>query len=175
MSADKKIDEFYSLIQGIEVAMFTTRRSDGRLVSRPMATQVPSTGADVWFVTDISTDKLDELKFDPHVNLAYYRDRTREYVSVSGTARVVHDRAKIAELYRPDWKIWFGGEGENAGTPDDPRIALIGVDAYSVVYLKQDKPAPMILFEVAKALVTGSTPEMGEIKKVSKGELSGAR
>jgi hypothetical protein len=29
----KKLDELYGLIEGIEIAMFTTRRSDGHLVS----------------------------------------------------------------------------------------------------------------------------------------------
>ena len=52
--------------------------------------------------------KLDELEFDPHVNLAYYKDRTREWVSVSGTAAVTQDRKGIHELYQKDWKAWFG-------------------------------------------------------------------
>jgi len=38
-STTKKLDELYALIDGIEIAMFTTRRPDGQLVSRPMATQ----------------------------------------------------------------------------------------------------------------------------------------
>src|SRR5690606_41860500 len=70
----------------------STRRSDGTLVARPMATQERLPGADLWFVTDISTHKIDELEQDPHVNVSYYRDRTREWVSVSGTARVSQDR-----------------------------------------------------------------------------------
>jgi hypothetical protein len=31
----KKLNELYGLIEGIEIAMFTTRRPDGRLVSVP--------------------------------------------------------------------------------------------------------------------------------------------
>src|SRR5918993_6030603 len=73
--AGKKLGELYGLIEGIEIAMFTTRRRDGRLVSRPMATQTQAEGSDLWFVTDIESNKLDELNFDPNVNLAYYRDR----------------------------------------------------------------------------------------------------
>ncbi|MBV9773499.1 MAG: pyridoxamine 5'-phosphate oxidase family protein, partial [Gemmatimonadetes bacterium] len=84
VSTEKKVDDLYGLIEGMEIAMFTTRRPDGRLVSRPMATQARTSGADLWFVTDIDTHKLDELEADPNVNLAYYRDRTREWVSVSG-------------------------------------------------------------------------------------------
>ena len=104
----KKLDDLYALIEGIEIAMFTTRRPDGRLVSRPMATQTQAEGTDLWFVTDVESNKLDELEFDPNVNLAYYRDRTREWVSVSGTATISQDRRAIHELYRKDWKAWFG-------------------------------------------------------------------
>ncbi|MEO8090115.1 MAG: pyridoxamine 5'-phosphate oxidase family protein, partial [Gemmatimonadales bacterium] len=57
----KKIQDLYDLIDGIEIAMFTTRRPDGHLVSRPMATQTQAEGTDLWFVTDIESNKLDEL------------------------------------------------------------------------------------------------------------------
>ena len=172
MSATKKIDELYGLIDGIEIAMFTTRREDGHLVSRPMATQHRVEGADLWFVTDLTTNKLEELRFDSHVNVSYYRDRTREWVSVSGIARVSQDRGKIQELWRPDWRAWFPGEGENSGTPEDPRIALILVDADSVVYMVNNKPAPLVLFEVARGILTGKTPDVGSVRHVSQKELA---
>jgi general stress protein 26 len=176
-SLTKKLEDLYDLIEGIEIAMFTTRRPDGHLVSRPMATQTQAEGSDLWFVTDIESQKLDELEFDPHVNLAYYRDGTREWVSVSGTATISRDRRAIHDLYRPDWKVWFGDEGgERDGGPDDPRLALIPVDVESVTYLKLDKPRPVVLFEVAKGLVTGSRPDIGEMRQVSGAEIrSGGR
>ena len=168
----KKLEDLYALIEGIEIAMFTTRRPDGHLVSRPMATQTQAQGTDLWFVTDVESHKLDELELDPHVNLAYYRDRTREWVSVSGTASITQDRRAIRELYRPDWKAWFGDEGgERDGGPDDPRLALILVEVHSVTYLKVDKSRPVVLFEVAKAMVTGTPPNVGEQRTVSESEL----
>ena len=133
----KKLKDLYDLIEGIEIAMFTTRRPDGQLVCRPMATQTQAEGTDLWFVTDIESNKLDELESDPNVNLAYYKDRTREWVSVSGTATISQDRQAIRELYQRDWKAWFGDQGgEKDGGPEDPRLALILVDVQSVVYLK---------------------------------------
>ena len=171
MSSNDKIAELYDLIEGIEIAMFTTRRDDGHLVSRPMATQARAEGADLWFATDMRTEKLDDLANDPHVNISYYKDKSREFVSVSATARVVQDRAKIRELWRPDWKAWFEGDGEKSGTPEDPNIALIAVDADSAVFLKIDKPRPVVLFEVARAIATGKTPELGEVKHLSGSEL----
>lgn len=176
VSTGKKVDDLYGLIEGMEIAMFTTRRPDGRLVSRPMATQARIPGADLWFATDVDTHKLDELEFDPHVNLAYYRDRTREWVSVSGTARVSRDREQIRELYRPDWRAWFGDEGgERDGGPDDPRIALVLVDVDSVTYMKSGTPRPVVLFQVVKGMVTGEPPKTGDLREVSGSELHGER
>ena len=94
-----ELQKFYALIEDIETAMMTTRRRDGHLRARAMATQKQASGADLWFVTAEGSAKLDDLAGDPHLNLSYYRDSNREWVSVSGTAQVTTDRAKIAELY----------------------------------------------------------------------------
>jgi general stress protein 26 len=171
-STTKKLDELYDLIEGIEIAMFTTRRPDGHLVSRPMATQERVSGTDLWFVTDVSSHKLDELEFDPHVNLAFYNVKSREWVSVAGTAHVTQDRNLIKELYKPDWKAWFGDEGgDRDGGPNDPRLALILVEAQSVEYMVVNKPKPVVLFEVAKAMVTGTPPKVGEERSLTEREL----
>ena len=169
---DKKLDDLYDLIDGIEVAMLTTRRADGHLVSRPMQTQQRETGLDLWFMTNVETHKLDDLMSDPHVNLAYYKDRSREWVSVSGLATVSTDRALVRELYKPDWKAWLGDEGgDRDGSANDPRIALILVEAESVTYMKVTKPKPVVLFEVARAMVTGAPPRVGNIRTVTDREL----
>ena len=115
-------------------------------------------------------DKLNDLAADPHVNLAYYKDRTREWVSVAGIAKVSRDRAIIRQLYAPDWKIWFAEQGDpRHGTPDDPRMVLIGVDVHSAVYLEVNKPQPVVLFEIAKGWITGTEPEIGEMNTVEPG------
>ncbi|MDP9202440.1 MAG: pyridoxamine 5'-phosphate oxidase family protein [Gemmatimonadota bacterium] len=172
MTASKKIDELYDLIEGIETAMFTTRRPTGQLVSRPMATQERIEGADLWFVTNDETHKLDDLGLDPHVNCAYYNNRTHEWVSVTGLARVTRNRTKIRQLYKEDWKAWFGDAGgDRDGGPNDPRIALILIEAELATYMKVNKSRPVVLFEVLKGMVTGSRPVMGDIREISGAEL----
>lgn len=162
------LDELWTLVDGIEIAMLTTRRADGHMVSRPMATQKRASGADFWFSTVKTLPKVAEIETDPRVNLSYYRDRTKEWVSVSGEATISQDRAKIRELWAPDWKIWFPKDGtKDSGGPNDPRIVLIGVKVHFAQYMTVDKPQPLVLFEIVKSLMTGKTPEMGEVKVVS--------
>lgn len=174
----EKVAELYRLIDGIQVAMFTTRTAEGDLVSRPMQVQghEPALDADLWFVTDVEAHKLDELRNDPHVNVSFYRDRTREWVSVSGRARIDLDRDKIHQLYQPDWRAWFEDQGgERNGGPDDPRLALIAVDAESVLYMVSDTPRPVVLFRLVKGIITGTQPDIGQMEKVSADEMrSGA-
>ena len=163
------LDALFSHIDDIEIAMMTTRRTDGHLESRAMATQKRAAGADVWFVTLDGSQKLRDLENDPHVNLSYYKDRTREWVSVSGVASITRDRQKIHELYAPDWKAWFPKEEDSRhGTADDPRMVLIGVDVYAAVFLELTKSQPVVLYELVKGFLTGSTPEVGEVHHIEK-------
>jgi general stress protein 26 len=162
-----ELAEFYSLVDELETAMMTTRQRDGHLRSRAMANQKPAGGADLWFVTMDESPKLNDLASDPHVNLSYYRDRNREWVSVSGTAVVSRDRSKIRELYASDWQLWFPKDGDpRHGTPEDPRMVLIGVTVHAAEYLKVDAPHPLILFEMVKGWLTGTQPELGTMHQV---------
>lgn len=168
----KKLKDFYDMIDEIDVAMMTTRRPDGYLVSRPMAMQERTAGADLWFVTSQETDKLDEILTDPHVNLSWYKSRTREWVSVAGTAHLTRDQKIIRKLWDPSWKIWFpSGAGKESGTPRDPRIIMIGVEIHSAVYMEVDKPQPVVLFEMVKGLITKEAPDVGTIRKIGPSDL----
>ena len=168
----KKLDELYELIDGMKTAMMTTRRPDGMLVTRPMATQDRGPLADLWFVTSIETHKVDELELDPNVSLGYFDSSSYEWVSVSGTVRISQDRSKIRQLYQPDWSAWFGDEGgDRDGGPDDPRLALLFVDAQSVHYMKAKYSKPRALFEYVKGVAMGEEPDIGREEQLSKNEL----
>lgn len=163
------LSKLYDLVDDLEIAMMTTRRADGHLEARPMATQKRAGGADLWFVSAEGTAKLRDLEGDSHVNLAYYKDRTREWISVSGVATISRDREKIRELYAPDWKIWFTEEGDpRHGTPEDPRMVLIGVKIHGAVFMEVNKPQPVVLYEMAKGWITGGTPDVGDVHTVGR-------
>jgi hypothetical protein len=84
-------------------------------------------------------------------------------------ATLSRDRDKIRELYAPDWRIWFGEEGDSRhGTADDPRLVLIGVDIHAASFLDVSKPQPVVLYELAKGFLTGGTPELGETHRIER-------
>jgi len=162
-SVKTDLETFYEMIDRVAAAMMTTRRSDGHLQSRPMATQKRAPGADLWFVTTAGASKLADLERDPHINLAYFNERTAEWASVSGTAKISTDRATIHALYAPDWSLWFPDDGEDPrhGTADDPRMVLIGVTIDAAAFLEVNKPRPVFLYEAVKGWLTGTQPELG--------------
>ena len=155
---ENTLQTFYDLVDEIEIAMMTTRRRDGHLRSRAMANQKRAPGADLWFVTADGAAKLDDIASDPHVNLAYYKESSREWISVSGVATVSRDRETIRQLYAPDWRMWFGdGSDPRHGTADDPRIVLVGIRVHAAEFLEVNKPKPVVLFELVKGWLTGTS------------------
>ena len=61
--------------------------------------------------------------------------------------------------------MWFPDDGADPrhGTPDDPRMVLIGVTVHAAEFLSIEKPRPVLLFELAKGWLTGTEPELGEM------------
>jgi general stress protein 26 len=110
-----------ALIKDIKFAMLTTVEDDGSLRSRPMATQQAEFDGDLWFFTGASSAKVGEVQRDRQVNVSYADTDGQRYVSVSGTAQLVRDRAKIKELWNPIFKAWF------PDGLDDPDLALLKV------------------------------------------------
>ena len=173
---ERKLDDLYELIDGIETAMLTTRTLDGSLVSRPLQTQKRTDDMDLWFMTSTETHKVDELRANPEVNVAYFKDGSKEWVSVSGRARLTQDKKRIHELYKPDWKAWLEDQGgERDGGPDDPRIALIVVEPQTVTYMKSNQPRVVAMFKVMHALATGEPPKVGSLRHLDGEELREAR
>ena len=55
------IAQLAELIKDVEVAMFTTTGVDGRLYSRPLATQQVAFNGDLWFVITADSPKVAEI------------------------------------------------------------------------------------------------------------------
>jgi general stress protein 26 len=164
---ENAIQKMYEKIEDLKTAMMVTRRADGHLVSRAMAMQKSAPGADLWFVAAEGSAKLHEIRQDPHINLSCFDAKTMEWISISGLASISNDRSIIQQLYEPDWKAWFPNEGDpRHGTPNDPRMVLIGVTVHAAVFFEVSKPRPVVLFEIAKGWVTGTMPEIGEVHHI---------
>lgn len=136
------------LVDRARICMLTTTTAAGTAVSRPMAVQEAELDGDLWFFTYEDSAKVTEIAAHPQVNVSFADDKHSSWTSVSGRARVVHDRAKAEELYSPALRVWFP-EGL-----DTPGLTLLEVQAESAEIW--DSPASTVrtLLGAAKAVVT---------------------
>ena len=86
------------LIEGIEIAMLTTRAADGSMVSRPLQTLKFDCGNELVFFTAFDSAKVDELTAEPQVLLSYADLQRGRFISVRGVASIDRDQATIDTL-----------------------------------------------------------------------------
>lgn len=152
MATDERttnIAKVAELIDGIEIAMLTTIEDDGSLRSRPMGTQELEFDGELWFFTDADSAKVEEVRRDRRVNLSYAQPDKQRYVSLSGTADLVRDPAKMEQLWRAPLKLWFPDGLETPG------IALLRVRVSHGEYWSAAGGAVQQLAGLASALVKG--------------------
>ena len=83
----------------------------------------------------------------------------QKYVSVTGTAAISNDRAKIKELFGTEAKAWWD-------SPDDANIRVLKVTPEEAEYW--DSPGSSISYaKMMVAAATGSRPDLGENAKVA--------
>lgn len=140
------------LLESFDTAMLITRHGED-VHARPMAVAAIEGANTVWFVTGDASPKADEIKSDERVS-ATFQGRF-EFVALSGRASIVRDRKKIEELWQTSWKAWF------PNGKDDPNIALIRVTVTDAEFWDMAGAKGIrYAFEVAKAVLTGDTPDI---------------
>lgn len=165
--SDGSLEKLRDLMKDINFCMLTTLDDDGCLRSRPMSTngEVEANG-DLWFFISASSHKVSEVNRNDRVNVSFSAPDKHCYVSLSGTAELVRDPAKIRELWQPELKAWFPKE------LDEPDIALLKVNATKAEYW--DAPASWVAKTVGfiKAATTGEQGNMTENGDITTRQVS---
>jgi general stress protein 26 len=145
-------------MEKIGFAMLVTRDGD-RLRARPMSAYVERDKNAVFFLTDARQHKDDEIARHPGVNLSFADASSQKYVSLTGTAVVSNDRAKIKDLFSTPAKAWWQ-------SADDPNIRVLKITPDDAEFW--NSPGTVISYvKMAAAAVSGTRPEIGENRKVS--------
>ncbi|EGF91981.1 general stress protein 26 [Asticcacaulis biprosthecium C19] len=159
---DEARAKIWALIKDIKVAMMATWDGDSHEShARPMmALETDQFDGTLWFFTGKHSRKADEVR-DAHEALLTYTDpKAMNYVSVSGRASLVDDRAKIDEMWTDYAKIWFP-EGK-----EDPNLTLLRFDADTAEFWEAPN-AVVRSVSYLKALVTGTTPDIGTVGRAN--------
>jgi general stress protein 26 len=141
------------IMKETRTAVLTYVSLAGDLVSMPMGMQDFDDPATTWFITQRSSDKVSAIEADPRVNVSYASKAG--WVSLSGTAHVSDDTAKLEEL-------WDASAGAfMSGGPEDPDNVLLRIDGATAEYWENPGKVA-IAVQVAKGLVTDGEPDLGD-------------
>jgi general stress protein 26 len=102
------MEKLKDVIDGMDTAMFTTVAGDGRLASRPLRMQEIDEDGAMWFVTDRGSHKAEEIQANPQVNVSFAAPSDNTYVSISGRAAVLFDKARLQRAVQMLWDEYSG-------------------------------------------------------------------
>jgi general stress protein 26 len=150
----------WDMIKDIKYGMFTARHGDGHLHSRPMTTLNDQRDGVLWFFMSKSSEPVLDISQHAGVNVSYADPGHDNYVSIAGSARIVEDPAKKKALWSPLAQAWF------PGGVSDPDLALVAVTIEHAEFWDVDTNKAVKLYEIAKAAVTGTRPQLGEHREM---------
>jgi general stress protein 26 len=146
---DDDQEKIIELMRDMPIAMLTTTADDDTLQSVPMARQEVDPGAELWFISARDTRHVRDIQARSHVGLTFSsRDA---WVSMHGTATVVDDQARLAELWTTFAEAWL------PGGPEDPNATLIRVAVEGGEYWDTPGGKVASLISLAKTKLTGET------------------
>jgi general stress protein 26 len=152
---EESIARLADLVKEVRIAMLTTIGTDGRLHSRPMATQETPFAGEVLFLTGVESGKVEDIRQDQEVNLTYCSTK-HVYVTMTGRAVISNDRALITALWSPMYKAWF---------PDgstDPSIRALRVTIEQAEYWSASSSSIVRNLEILARAATGGKTPVGE-------------
>lgn len=151
------IKKLRDILDGVDVCMLIDKFQGG-LRARPMGLQFDEDEHDaLWFVTDVDSGKVDEVRANPEVCISVQNGQT--YVSVTGDAEVVDDRERMKQIWNTFIDAWY------PDGPDSPNVTLLCVTPRYGEYW--DGPSKLVAG--AKMLIASAQderPDMGENEKV---------
>ena len=153
------LTQLFEKIKEVRMAMLTTTDEHGSLHSRPMATINPGEDQALYFLTDVNSAKVYEVKKDSQVNLSYSSPESNVYASVTGKANAYRDEAKIAELWSEPMRAWFPKGKE------DPSITVLKVTIDKAEYW--DSPSSLLsrAYGYVRAVVTGEASKDDDVNQ----------
>jgi general stress protein 26 len=144
--------EAWSKLKSLGIVQLTSSDGRGRLQSRPLAVQQADFDGALWFFVTRSSDLASDVERDPRVNVSCMDISEDFYLSASGTARLVHDKAMARDLWNFMSKAWF------PGGIDDPELTLLKVAVDHAEVWSSDSNRMVRFFSIATAALLGSKP-----------------
>ena len=149
--AHEGVEKLKEMVDKIDMCLFCTHlKTDDGSKARPMSTQQVDENGNIWFFSEMSSDKNKEIAQNENVQLFFSSPSKSCYLVVNGKAKIIVDKTKIEELWTPLAKIWF------KGGKDDPAISIIKVKPTNCYYWDTDGNRMINFLKMIVSVATGS-------------------
>ena len=101
------------MIAGIRFCALITLDKEGHPQSRTMDPFLPDSNMVVWFGTNRSSRKVQEIKNNPIATLYYQAENGAGYVVLKGNAHWVDDPQLKLKYWKSDWEAFYPESREN--------------------------------------------------------------
>ena len=162
LKAREGVEKLRKMVKEIDICLFCTNlKNDEGETCRPMSAQEVDDEGNIWFMSDVHSDKNREIKQDKRVQLFFSHPGKSAYIVVNGDAEILTDREKIEEIWTPFAKTWFK-EGK-----DDPNISLLKVQTRSAYYWDTTGNMMINFLKMAASVATGQNLVDSEEGKIT--------
>jgi general stress protein 26 len=158
-SREESLQFLQEKIKHVRTGMLTTY-SDKGFHSRPMGTADVDAEGNVWFFTNEYSEKANEISADNAVSVTYADPHHHTFISIRGKGELVDDKTKIKELWNPFVQAFF------PKGVDDPKLTLLKITPADVEYWDSSSSSMVVLFNMLKAVVTGTQYDEGKHGKI---------
>ncbi len=153
MSPKDPVKTLLEKLSDTGVCMLSTIH-DGRIYSRPMSLQEVDDDHSLWFLTRLTSPKIEDTSGGQPVNVTVAEKGF--WASVSGRASVVRDVERQKEYWNKATESFYGD-----ASPEDPEVVLLRVDPDTAEYW--DSPGVVATaLEMVRGKVTGDPARPGD-------------
>ena len=150
LNAEEGLKKLKQLVDDIDICPFCTdlKTYEGA-TCRPMSRQEVDEQGNIWFLSEIHSDKNKAILKNKAVQLFFSHPGKNSYLVVNGSAEIIIDRDKIKALWSPVAKVWFT-KGK-----DDPDISLLKVIPSSAYYWNTEGNKMVNILKFLASVATG--------------------
>jgi len=152
--APRPEEHFFELLREFDTATVITRGRTGELHGRPMAVADVDADGRLWFLTNVDSTKVLEVRDDSRAMISL--QNKRQFVTINGHFELVSDREKVNQLWKEPYRVYFDGQ-------DDPELVLLCFTPFDAEYWDNAGARGVKhAFEAAKAYLKGQKLDPAE-------------
>lgn len=156
LNNQEAIAQLKEMVDRIDVCIMCTDIQDYKMNTAPMSRQEVDESGTIWFLGHSDSDTCVNIEHDSRVALHFGHPGNYEFITISGTAYLSQDKARIEKYWIKMMDGWF-----ETGK-DDPAIRIIEVRPEEANYWTNKDGKVMTVLKIAASAITGGSYDPGK-------------